>query len=453
MALRDLPSIEKVLSSKTIKQLLERYEHQWIADLVRASIEEARSAIKVGEDAPSLGDIVTRVEKITVTYEQIHPRPLINATGVIIHTNLGRAPLSREAIEAMTAVSGGYSSLEIDLQGGKRGSRQEHIQRIICQLTGAQTSLVVNNNASAVLLGLSAIARGRDVIVSKGEAVEIGGGFRIPDVLTQSGAALKEVGTANRTYLSDYEAAITKDTACLLKIHPSNFRLLGFTHSPELSDLVDLGRQYDIPVLHDIGSGCLLDTRDFGLAYEVRPQDSIQSGVGLTFFSGDKLLGGPQSGIVVGTKDLVSVLSRHPLARAVRIDKTNLAGLTATLLHYLKGDVLDRIPIWKMVSTSSFDIKEKAIRWQVLLGDRAEVLPTTSTIGGGSLPGETLDSWAVVISPAGFEGGADEIVRLLREQTMPVISRIENDKVVLDPRTVLPEQEEQLITSLREILR
>ena len=452
MTLRDLPSVEKVLSSRPIQELLECYQHRWIADLVRDCIEEARTAIRAGQDAPSLEEILTRVEETTRRHGQIQPRPVINATGVIIHTNLGRAPLSQEALEAMLGASKGYSDLELDLEEGERGSRQAHLQPILRQLTGAESGLVVNNNASAVLLGLSAIARDKEVIVSRGEAVEIGGGFRIPDVLVQSGATLAEVGTTNRTYVSDYEAAITENTAALLKVHASNFRVMGFTHSPEVSDLVELGRKHDVPVLHDIGSGCLLDTREYGLAYEPRPQDSVRAGAGLIFFSGDKLLGGPQAGIVVGGKDLVDILARHPLARAVRIDKMSLAALTATLLHYLKGDALERIPVWQMISMSKDDIRNKAMRWQALLDERAQVLAARSTIGGGSLPGETLDTWAVVLSCDGLLGGAEEVARRLREQQPPVIARIENDLVLLDPRTVLPEEEEQLIAAVKGAL-
>jgi L-seryl-tRNA(Ser) seleniumtransferase len=378
---------------------------------------------------------------------------VINATGVIIHTNLGRAPLSAVALSAMAQVSQGYSNLELDLEEGTRGSRQAHLQPILRQLTGAEAALVVNNNASAVLLGLCALAQGKEVIVSRGEAVEIGGGFRIPDVLAQSGATLREVGTTNRTYVSDYEAAITENTAALLKVHASNFRVMGFTHSPDVGELVDLGKKRGVNVLHDIGSGCLLDTREYGLAYEPRPQDSIKSGAGLVFFSGDKLLGGPQAGIVAGRKELVDMLARHPLARAVRIDKGSLAALTATLLHYLKGEAVQNIPVWRMLSMPKDKLRHRALRWKRLLGRRVQVLPARSTIGGGSLPGETLDTWAVAIAGDGLPEGAQGLARRLREQSPPVIARIENDLVLLDPRTVLPEEEQTLMTLLKLVLR
>ena len=258
---------------------------------------------------------------------------------------------------------------------------------LICQLTGAEAALVVNNNASAVLLGLAAVAYGKEVIVSRGEAVEIGGGFRIPDVLRQSGATLVEVGTTNKTYVRDYEAAITENTGAILSVHASNFRVVGFTHTPSLQELVELGARFGVPVLHDLGSGCLLDTAQFGLAHEPMPQESIAAGASLAFFSGDKLLGGPQAGIVGGKSDLMSVVSRHPLARAVRIDKGSLAALNATLLHYLKDEAMSKIPIWDMISQSQESLADRAEAWQSAVGGLTSVVPGESTVGGGSLAG------------------------------------------------------------------
>ena len=310
--LRNLPSVEKVLTTAPVQVMLGQYGHNWLVSTVRECIEEARADALNGHATPTLDQIADTVVERVRNLGQIQPTRVINATGVIIHTNLGRAPLSQDAAEAMTRASLGYSNLELDLDTGQRGSRQAHLQTILRHLTGAEASLLVNNNASAVLLGLSAVAEGKEVIVSRGEAVEIGGGFRIPDVLARSGASLAEVGTTNRTYVSDFEAAITENTAALLKVHASNFKVIGFTHTPEIDALVQLGRKYDVPVLHDIGSGCLLDTRPFGIAYELRPQDSISAGADLVFFSGDKLLGGPQAGIIVGTEIMVGRLSRHP---------------------------------------------------------------------------------------------------------------------------------------------
>jgi len=358
--------------------------------------------------------------------------------------------LSQGSIDAITHAAQGYTDLELDLGSGRRGSRQSHLQSLLQRLTGAEAALAVNNNASALFLGLCALASGKEVIVSRAEAVEIGGGFRIPDVLKQSGATLVDVGTTNRTYLRDYQDAITDNTAALLKVHASNFRVEGFTASVETSDLVELGRQQGVPVFHDVGSGALLPTEAYGLAHEPTPQESISAGAGLVFFSGDKLLGGPQAGIVVGQRDLVERLERHPLARAVRIDKLSLAALNATLLHFLKQEAPDKVPVWRMIAASPESIKERASRWQSLLDYPAEVVPSRSAIGGGSLPGETLPTWVLALSCEGDAGGPERVMRRLREADPPVIARIEDDRVILDPRTVMPEEEEALVTALRD---
>ena len=354
---------------------------------MRAEIDRARYAIRNGGSPQSPDLLIRSVERRAASLWRSLPTSVINATGVILHTNLGRAPLSDDAIDAMRAASEGYGDLELDLETGRRGSRQGRVAELICQLTGAEAALVVNNNASAVLLGLAAVAYGKEVIVSRGEAVEIGGGFRIPDVLRQSGATLVEVGTTNKTYVRDYEAAITENTGAILSVHASNFRVVGFTHTPSLQELVELGARFGVPVLHDLGSGCLLDTTQFGLAHEPMPQESIAAGASLAFFSGDKLLGGPQAGIVGGKSDLMSVVSRHPLARAVRIDKGSLAALNATLLHYLKGEETSKIPIWDMISQSQESLADRAEAWQSAVGGLTSVVPGESTVGGGSLAG------------------------------------------------------------------
>ena len=342
--------------------------------------------------------------------------------------------------------------MELDLSSGRRGSRQAHVQKLLTQLTGAEASLVVNNNASAILLGLTALAFGKSVVVSRGEAVEIGGGFRIPDVLLQSGASLVEVGTTNRTYISDYEKAINDDTGAFLKAHASNFRVEGFTAAVEPQELVALGTKRGIPVLHDVGSGCFLNTEDYGMAHEPTPQESVRAGVGLTFFSGDKLLGGPQAGLVVGTRSLISILERHPLARAVRIDKLSLASLTMTLQHYLLNESEKKIPIWRMISASAEEIKDRANLLKAGLEVQSTVVESRSPIGGGSLPGETLPSWVLAIHCGDTAGGADRVLNNLRTCDKPVIGRIADEQVLLDPRTVLPEQDADLKRSLRVAL-
>ena len=454
--LRNLPSVERVVSSDMLTVEVATYGREWLVDLTRDALDEARHEIRAGGEARCLEDIAEAVKRAIDDLVTPSPRPLINATGVVIHTNLGRAPLSKAAMAAADAVARGYSDLEIDLETGRRGSRQAHLQSLLRQITGAEAALVVNNNASALLLGLSALAAGREVIVARGEAVEIGGGFRIPDVLRQSGCTLVDVGTTNRTYSRDYEEAITAETAAFLKAHASNFRVEGFTATVAERDLVELGERSGIPVLHDVGSGALLPTEAYGLAHEPMPQEAIEAGVGLVFFSGDKLLGGPQAGIVVGKRDLVGRLERHPLARAVRIDKMSLASLTATLTHYLMGNAESEVPVWRMISTPAGEIKGRAERWRDAIGGlpgfKAAVVPARSAIGGGSLPGETLESWALSIGANGTAPNPERLLASLRSRSTPVIARIEDDTVRLDPRTALPEQDDDIMRALTEAL-
>jgi L-seryl-tRNA(Ser) seleniumtransferase len=450
---RSIPSVERLLSDARIGGLIDEYSRESVVYLARRRLEEVRQEVGQGKEPPSFDDLVEGVMALAASLWSLWPRPLINATGVVLHTNLGRAPLSAEAAESLIPTAMGYTNLELDLEDGVRGSRQAHIESVLCQLTGAEASLVVNNNASAVLLGLSAVAHLREVIVSRGEAVEIGGGFRIPDVLKQSGAILTEVGATNRTYMSDYEGAITPDTAALLKVHSSNFLITGFTHETTVAELVEMGARHKVAVLHDLGSGCLVETTWFGLAHEPTVQESIAAGVDLAFFSGDKLLGGPQAGIIVGKSEFVELLARHPLARAVRIDKLSLATLTTTLLHYIRGEAVEKVPVWRMISTPMGELEVTAKGWQEHIGARGQVIRGFSTIGGGSLPGETLPTWLLVLTADGLPGGVQGLATRLREAETPVIARIEDDRVVLDPRTVLPGQENMLLASLKAALQ
>ena len=443
---RHLPSVDRLISDQRLQSLQEVYSRAYVLSVIRRYLEEIRLHIAQGQSAPSFDQMVESISARLHSLSEPSIRPVINATGVILHTNLGRAPLSPEATAAMEECAQGYTNLEIDLDSGKRGSRQVHIESVLCQLTGAEASLVVNNNASAVLLALSALAKGKEVIVSRGQAVEIGGGFRIPDVMRQSRAKLVEVGTTNRTYLSDYEEAITPHTAALLRVHSSNFRVVGFAQAVAIEELTKLGERYHLPVLDDLGSGCLLDTARFGLDPEPMVQQSIAAGVGLAMFSGDKLLGGPQAGIIVGQGSLVAKLKRHPLARAVRIDKIRLAGLAVTLLHYLKGEAQSQIPVWRMISAPLEEIEERAQKWCNVLGNVASVVEGDSMVGGGSLPGSTLPTRLVAIR---HRGKAKELADKLRRDSPPVIGRIENDLLLLDPRTVLHEEEEALLSSMR----
>jgi len=452
---RRLPSVDRLISEKRIKQLEGIYPQELLVNLVRQHLERDRLSIAAGNPCPSIDEIV---ESICAQLRELgNPslRPVINATGVILHTNLGRAPLSREAAAAMDTVAKGYSNLEFNLDSGTRGSRQTHIEQILCQLTGAEAALVVNNNASAVLLGLTALAKRKEVIVSRGQAVEIGDSFRIPDVMRQSGAKLIEVGTTNCTYISDYEQAINPRTVALMRVHSSNFQVVGFTHSVTLEELVALGQQYDLPILDDLGSGCFLDTATFGLAPEPMVQQSVAIGAGLVFFSGDKLVGGPQAGIIVGKKQLIGKLKEHSLARAVRIDKIRLAGLAATLVHYLKGEAVKKIPVWSMLSASLEEIDRRARMWAEALGSLAQVIEGESMIGGGSLPGSTLPTRLVAIGGGGkrkSQSTAQTLARKLRRSgKFPIIGRISGDVLLLDPRSVLPEEDQIVLPVLRNL--
>jgi len=447
---RGLPGVDRLISDERIKELGEVYSHDTIVDVVRQHLDEVRLSLSRGDPCPSFAEMADVVVARIKSLGSIGPRRVINATGVILHTNLGRAPLSTDAIAAMRLASEGFNDLEIDLDSGKRGSRQVHVGQLLCQISGAEDALVVNNNASAVLLALSALARRKEVIVSRGQAVEIGGGFRIPDVMRQSGARLVEVGTTNCTYIADYKQAITPRTAALLRVHSSNFKVVGFTQEVAIQELVELGKQHDLPVFDDLGSGCLLDTTRFGLDREPRVQDSIAAGVGLACFSGDKLLGGPQAGIIIGRQHLIGKLKRHPLARAVRIDKMRLAALSATLLHYLKGEAIHRIPIWRMIAFPLSEIEGRAEQWARAVGNLATTAAGESTVGGGSLPGSTLPTRLVIIKmPRNLR--AHDLAQKLRKVPLPVLGRIERNTLILDPRTVLPEEDAAVVQSLGSV--
>ena len=447
--LRGLPSVDRVLMDERVRSLADDLSHDAVVALVRDCLGRARATVAGGAPAPGAHAVADEVLAAAAAWRS-WPTRVINATGVVLHTNLGRAPLSQAAAEAAISAAASFTDLEYELGTGRRGSRQAVIEDLVRRVTGARAALVVNNNASALLLGLMAIAPGKEVIVSRGEAVEIGGGFRIPDVLSSSGARLVEVGTTNRTYVRDYESAISSETGAILAVHASNFRTVGFTHAPSLAELVELGRCHGLPVLHDLGSGCLLETCEYGLAHEPMPQESLAAGVDLAFFSGDKLLGGPQSGLIAGGQAAVGRLARHPVARAVRADKMSLAALAATLLHYLRGEASEKIPVWQMISTSPDEIARRARRWQDAASGNADVVESRSTIGGGSLPGETLPSWSLSIDPG--EHGPAALASRLRDMPLPIVGRIEDGRVLLDPRTVLPGQDAGLVSGLRSLV-
>jgi len=445
---RSLPSVDRILSDERVRCV--DAERDVVAEIAREALAAAREAIIGGKAAPDEGQIIENVLALAAAVLRPSLRPVINATGVVIHTNLGRAPLSDEAIEAMAAVSRGYSNLEFDLEAGERGSRYSHVEPALTRLTGAEAGIAVNNNASALLLALSALCEGREVIISRGQAVEIGGGFRIPDVMRQSGARLVEVGTTNRTYLRDYEAAIGEETRAIMRVHASNFRIIGFTETPDIEGLCRRAHEHGLLLLDDLGSGCLIDPRPFGLAYEPTVQESVKAGADLTLFSGDKLLGGPQAGVIVGRRALVDELRRHPLARAVRMDKATIAGLNATLQHYLKGEALQKVPVWRMISLPLPDIERRARQWARAVGAPAAVIDGRSMVGGGSLPEESLPTKLLAIPGGGPR--LTEVARRLRTGEPAVVARIDDDRLLLDPRTVRPEEDRDLLKALRAAL-
>jgi L-seryl-tRNA(Ser) seleniumtransferase len=441
---RRLPSVDRLLVDERVRHVSGGYDQQIVVELARDQLEEARAAIASGGSAPAFEDIVSSLVERLASLTAPSLRRVINATGVIIHTNLGRAPLSAEAVAAMTQVTGGYSNLEFDLTEGERSNRHVHVESLLCQLTGAEAAMAVNNNAAALLLALSALASGREVVISRGQLVEIGGGFRIPEIMAESGADLVEVGTTNRTYLADYETAISNNTAALLRVHTSNFRMVGFTETPSLAELVGLAHERGVLLLDDPGSGCLLDTTQFGLGKEPTIQESLAAGADLVFSSGDKLLGGPQAGIIVGKRALVETLKRHPIARAARLDRAAIAALATTLGHYVKDEALAKVPVWRMISMPVEEIESRARAWAKAIGGGAGVVDGRSMVGGGSLPEESLPTKLLAIS------GVDvtSLARRLRLGEPPVVARVEHDTLLLDPRTVDPQDDDALLTAL-----
>jgi L-seryl-tRNA(Ser) seleniumtransferase len=453
--LRLLPSVDELLHSSTGQQLVQQYSRAMALRALRASIAHAREQIRRGALCPSSDELLSAAEHALDENQRPNLRPVINATGVIINTNLGRSPLSQEALQAVKQVAGGYSNLEYELVAGERGSRHTHVTGLLCELTGAEAALVTNNNAAAVLLALTALAAVREVVISRGQLVEIGGGFRVPDVMRQSGCQLVEVGTTNRTRLSDYADAITERTALLLTVHPSNFQITGFTESTPVEALAGLAHQHGLLLLDDLGSGCLLASERFGLGHEPMPQESIAAGADVVCFSGDKLLGGPQAGILVGKASVLERIGRHPLMRAVRIDKMTLAALEKTLRHYQREEAETHIPIWRMISASPARIAGRARSWVSKLqnnGILARTQPGESTIGGGSLPGETLPTTLLALDASYVPIPLNELAKRLRLHSSPVIVRILRDTLLLDPRTVLEEQDKEIVQALVEEL-
>ncbi len=441
--LRPIPSVDSLLNLPTISGLQQDYGHAWIVSAVREVLDEIRSQVSSGETIPTEEEIIQRVTNLLKTQSTATLQSVINATGVVLHTNLGRAPLCRSALDAIAQTSLGFSTLEYDLSRGQRGKRDIHAADLLTRLTGAEAALVVNNNAGAVMLALAALANRKKVAISRSQLVEIGGGFRIPEVMRLSGAKLLEIGTTNRTHLADYENAIQEGAQLVLLAHQSNFKIVGFTSTPALPEITALAHRYDLPVVYDLGSGALIDPETLGLEPDLTVQAALRHGADLVCFSGDKLLGGPQAGIIVGKTKLIEKIRGHAFYRSLRADKLCLAALSATLLEYLKGMAAETVPVIAMLSRKEADLRAQAGRWRSEL-QTGQVIAGESAIGGGSLPGQTLPTWLLALNPK----SARKFNQRLRRFETPIIARIENDQVLLDPRTVLPDQETVLLANL-----
>ena len=459
---RQLPSVDELLRSEGVQSIAARFGHAATLEAARHLVGELRSRISSASlDESTLAALIDgapeSIERLLKESLSYSLKPVINATGVILHTNLGRAPLGDQVLQHVVDVSRTYSSLEFDLSTGERGKRDVHVSALFARLLNADDSgistIVVNNNAAAVLLTLNALGEGGEVIVSRGELVEIGGSFRIPDVMAKSGAVLREVGTTNRTRIADYEQAITERTKLLLRVHRSNFQIVGFTEQPSLQELGELGRRRNIPVMEDLGSGELFDLRQVGINGEPMIAESLGAGMNVVTYSGDKLLGGPQAGIISGDRELVARIRSNPLFRALRVDKMFYAALEATLLAYLREDY-DAIPTLRMMRVSVDDLQHRAehvTRHLRISSPKldVEVVETQAVLGGGSAPGTTLPSRAVAVRSAAYS--ADEILERLRRCGMPIIARVEDGRVLLDLRTVWPEQDELITAALEGI--
>ncbi len=457
-----LPSVDEVLKSQKGMQWQKEYPRRYILQSVREVIDGRRNAILSGKRDDI--DYDAMLEKIHIKLEKLSEfslKPVINATGVVIHTNLGRSVLSEAVMQHVKEIACGYSNLEYDIEKGLRGKRYSHIQHLSTQITGSEGSLIVNNNAAAVLVCLNTLAKGKEVIVSRGELVEIGGSFRVPDIMKSSGAILKEVGTTNKTHIYDYEKAITENTALLLKVHQSNFRMTGFTQFPTIQELLSIGKRFNLPVMFDLGSGCLIDLKPYGIHIEPSVQEIIKTGVDIVTFSGDKLLGGPQGGIIAARTDLIDLISKNPLMRAIRVDKMTLAAFEATLKAYLDEEKAQTaIPTLRMLMEEKETIKKRAQK--VLLKLRRtigfsidefadiSIAKDFSQSGGGALPEAKFETYAISIKP--YKLSANAFEKKLRLNSRPIIARIHEDRVILDMRTVQNKEIEILIDGIIQSL-
>jgi L-seryl-tRNA(Ser) seleniumtransferase len=456
--LRNLPSVNELLESPPLRNLVGKLSHNVVVTRARGVLDELRNELRttVGDvSLPNVGDLAERIARRILEGEQPALRPVVNATGILLHTGLGRAPLAEEAIDEIVSVARGYASVEVDLASGERSQRMAAVSGLLCELTGAEAALVVNNNAGATMLALSALCAGREVIVSRGQLIEIGGSYRLPDVMSVSGAKLREVGTTNKTRIADYRDAIGETTAALFRAHTSNYRVVGFTEEATLAELVALGRQHTLPVIDDIGSGALVDFAPFGITGEPIAAASIRQGADVVLFSGDKLLGGPQCGCIVGRRDLVERIAKHPMTRALRVDKLTLAALAATLRLYRNPEEARRkIPLLELLTTPVENLKLRAERLAPQLAAANAVASATPVedvtyLGGGAVPNQELKTWAVAIAPRDLS--VDRLAHALRTGTPSVVGRIQDGKFLLDLRTVFARQDQDLVTAVSQL--
>jgi len=461
--LRRIPSVDRALERDDVKMLLQKYSRSVVLKAIQKKLESIRRKILTAQgtlidEKRKIVDInAEEIEKMIQSFNNPHLENVINATGVVLHTNLGRSPLPEEAIENMKRIAHSYSNLEYDLEKGQRGSRYSHVEELLCEISGAEAAFVVNNNAGAVVLSLNSLADGKDVIISRGELIEIGGSFRIPDIMKRSGALMVEVGTTNKTHLNDYEEAISDNTGLILKVHTSNYRIIGFTSEVDLLSLIELGKRYHLTVVNDLGSGCLIDFSPYGLAHEPTVQEVVKTGVDVVTFSGDKLLGGPQTGIIVGKKAILKKLIKNPLNRALRIDKLILAALESTLRLYIDQEaVIKKIPTLRMITLPLEIIERRAVdflkRLQKIIPDHVEiqVIDDISQVGGGAFPSQQLPT--KVISIISKLISVRDLEKHLRENRPSIITRINKNQLRIDLRTVNEKEEMIIEASLGKIL-
>lgn len=441
---RSIPKVDILLEEQEIQDLIDAYGRELVMDVIREEMDALRTFIGKCEEEEKakaqIGMLTQNIKRHAGKLHEPNMKMVINGTGTVLHTNLGRAPISKEHVERLAGIVSGYSNLEYNLEAGARGERYSHFEKLLCKLTGAEAAMAVNNNAAAVMLILSSMAKGGEVVVSRGELVEIGGKFRIPDVMEQSGASLVEVGTTNKTHYSDYEEAITEETKALLKVHTSNYRIVGFTETVTIDELIPIAQEHDIPIIEDLGSGVLIDLSKYGLTYEPTVQDSIRKGADVVCFSGDKLLGGPQAGIIIGKKKYIDQMKKNQLTRALRIDKFTAAALELVLQEYLSEEkAIQNLPVLRMITESKEDVEKRArslkrILQNAHLAATIGMEPCESQIGGGSLPLERISSMAVTIKPENIS--VPKLEEEMRHLSMPIIPRTANDTIYLDVRTI-----------------